>query len=590
MSHQLKPGTVLHNRYRIESVIGQGGFGITYRALDPGLKYYVCIKELFPSGLCAREPDGQVSFHTTSGFDPFWFKKRFLREAKELARFRHPGIVRVSDVFEQNQTAYYVMDYVEGETLKSLVMRKGRLSVTEALPLMLGLMDSVEAVHKAGMLHRDIKPDNVIVEPSGSVVLIDFGSARAVDESHTIAQGAILAPGYSPLEQYSDSAEKGPFTDIYALGATCYFMLTGKKPIAAIDRKREKLIPPHQLFADVSAIWSSAVMLALELEPSDRFQRVQDFRQALLSTRKPSEPEPQPDVVPESDDAPEPRKRRRWPFLLVSAFLIVVIVIAQYREIKPGGMVDSTKSLTQAPKFPESITRLQEEMVYVPGGTFVMGCMEETDPGNCETDEKPAHKVQMDNYYIGKFEVTQDQWEALMRQNPSAFQACPNCPVEQVSWMDVQEFLRKLNEITGGQYRLPTEAEWEYAARGATWDREKKYSFAGSSFPDAVAWFQDNTNDSVGGTRPTGSKLPNKLGLFDMSGNVWEWCSDWYGAEYYGAGIDEKPAGPQTGQYRVIRGGSWKDIAKSCRVTQRNFDLPDSRRNGIGFRVVTSIK
>ncbi|MFN9113508.1 MAG: serine/threonine protein kinase, partial [Bacteroidota bacterium] len=256
MSHQLPVGTILHGRYRIESVIGQGGFGITYKAHDPGLNHWVCIKELFPSGLCVRGPENTVVFQGKEALDFPGFRKRFIREAQELARFRHPNIVRVSEVFEANQTAYFVMDFVEGETLRDLVLREGRLKPEQALPLMHSLLDAVETVHNAGMLHRDIKPDNVLVEPSGKVVLIDFGSAKSFEDGRTLSQTAILTPGYAPLEQYSDTATRGPFTDIYALGATFYFMLTGRKPLAAIDRQETVLQAPHSLFSDISDILS----------------------------------------------------------------------------------------------------------------------------------------------------------------------------------------------------------------------------------------------------------------------------------------------------------------------------------------------
>jgi serine/threonine protein kinase len=279
--HELPSGTMLHNRYRIESVIGQGGFGITYKAVNLGLNQVVCIKELFAAGICVRGPENTVVFQGREAAEFPAFRQRFIREAQELARFRHPNIVRVSEVFEANQTAYFVMDFVDGETLRERVLREGRLKPEQALPLMHSLLDAVETVHNAGMLHRDIKPDNVLVEPSGKVVLIDFGSAKSFEDGRTLSQTAILTPGYAPLEQYSDRGQRGPFTDIYALGATFYFMLTGQKPLSAIDRQELPLEAPHNLFADISDILSSAIMLALNIRAADRFQTVADMRAAL---------------------------------------------------------------------------------------------------------------------------------------------------------------------------------------------------------------------------------------------------------------------------------------------------------------------
>jgi serine/threonine protein kinase len=280
--YELPSGTLLHNRYRIESVIGQGGFGITYKAIDESLKRPVCIKELFLSGHCTRGSANTVHSQGLKELDFTHFCERFVEEAGALARFRHPGIVQVQDVFRENGTAYNVMEFVEGETLKARTQKSGPITLEIALPLMQGLLDAVEEIHRQGMLHRDIKPDNVMLRPNGQPVLIDFGSARAFNDAKTVSQTAILTPGYAPLEQYSEKARRGPYTDIYSLGATFYFLLTGKAPLSPTDRQLTDEMPaPHHLIPEIPSTLSSAIMLALNVRPEDRFQQVDEFRQSL---------------------------------------------------------------------------------------------------------------------------------------------------------------------------------------------------------------------------------------------------------------------------------------------------------------------
>ena len=180
---------------------------------------------------------------------------------------------------------------------------------------------------------------------------------------------------------------------------------------------------------------------------------------------------------------------------------------------------------------------------------------------------------------IGKYEVTQKQWRDIMNNNPSDFKNCDNCPVENVSWNDVQDFLQKLNQKTGNNYRLPTEAEWEYAARGG--NQSKGYTYSGSNSLTDVAW---NTDNSASKTHPVGQLQPNELGLFDMSGNICEWCNDWY--SNYSPGSQTNPHGPSTGSLRVARGGSWYNSAWGCRSANRGSNYPGHRNYFVGFRLV----
>ena len=269
------------NKYRIEKVLGQGGFGITYLAEDTVLDLNVCIKELFVTGSSTRGSDMTVLTHNMKDFSFADFKERFIQEAKQLAKFRHANIVRVQDFFEANNTAYVVMEFLDGQTLKDKVDFGGPLTAAASQKIIESILDAVEVVHRAGMLHRDIKPDNLIIDNDSRIVLIDFGSARAFSDEKTIAQTAMVSPGYAPLEQYNPNARKGTYTDIYSIGATFYFMLTGEKPLNVTERYTERLKAPHEINTNVSMQVSSAVMLAMEMKGEDRFQNVADFRLAL---------------------------------------------------------------------------------------------------------------------------------------------------------------------------------------------------------------------------------------------------------------------------------------------------------------------
>ena len=219
-------------------------------------------------------------------------------------------------------------------------------------------------------------------------------------------------------------------------------------------------------------------------------------------------------------------------------------------------------------------------MIAVEGGTFSMGATSEQG-SDADNDEKPVHSVALSDYYIGETEVTQELWQAVMGSNPSRFGGYPKRPVEQVSWNDCQEFIKKLNQLTGMNFRLPTEAEWEYAARGG--NKSKGYKYSGGNTIGNVAWYTDNSGSR---THDVKTKQANELGIYDMSGNVYEWCQDWYGN--YSSSSQTNPTGPSSGSLRVIRGGSWSISARYCRVSDRCNFYPDFRDDDLGLRLSLS--
>lgn len=230
------------------------------------------------------------------------------------------------------------------------------------------------------------------------------------------------------------------------------------------------------------------------------------------------------------------------------------------------------------------------KMIKVDGGTFMMGATSEQG-SDAQTNEKPAHQVMLSDYCIGETEVTQELWLAVMGTNPSQFTAAGGYydnlqrPVEKVSWNDCQTFISKLNALTGKNFRLPTEAEWEFAARGG--NKSKGYKYSGSNVIGDVAWYKENAYDMGStsfeyGTHSVATKDPNELGLYDTSGNVWEWVNDWYG-DYANAQVN--PTGPATGSNRVYRGGSWYGSAAYCRVSYRSRSTPAYSYSNLGLRL-----
>lgn len=578
----LQPGTVLRgkdNSYRIDRVLGQGTFGITYLAYTRVVvkgelgsvptEIQVAVKEFFMRDINGREGSTVTTGGSRELFDKYNYK--FRREARNLAGLSHEGIVKVIETFEVNGTSYYAMEYCSGGSLDALIVRRGGLPQGEALELFGQMASALAYMHSCNMLHLDLKPGNVMLRGNGCPVLIDFGLAKQYNEdgdpesSTTIGGGT---PGYAPLEQSNYNEEEKdeggkerqiPVTmDVYALGATLYKMLTGERPPAASDVLRRF---PANALADrgVSSVVIAAIRRAMSPIPDDRYQSVPDFA-AALQVKSAQQPHSQ------HDEKTEPQ----------------IIVIDPGPSHKPQPIITPVLPKIDLPDM---------DMVYVEGGTFMMGATAEQGK-DADSDEKPAHRVSLDSYYIGKYPVTQRLWKAVMGSNPSYFKG-EKLPVECVSWNKVQKFLKKLNAMTGKNFRLPTEAEWEFAARGG--NRSRGYKYSGSNNIDDVAWYEENSlikkhkwfSYLLDGkqTHPVGTKRPNELGIYDMSGNVYEWCQDWYDSKYYENSPQHNPQGAISGSYRVFRGGSWYNGVWGCRVSLRSFNSPAIRDSRIGFRL-----
>ena len=298
-------GRVLDNRYRLGRVLGHGGFGITYLAWDENLHLRLAIKEYLPRDAASRAPDGiSVAVYSGPAREQFRYGlDRFLDEARTLARFdQHPGIVTVKNFFRAHGTGYCVMDYVDGITLRDYLEQQpgGRISFDAALKLLMPVMDALRAVHKEGLLHRDIAPDNIYLTQDGRIKLLDFGAARFAAGAHSRSLSVILKPGYAPEEQYRTKGQQGPWTDVYGLAATLYRAITGHTPPEALDRlDHEELQAPTQLGIAMDAASEAVLLKALAIKARERYPSMAELQQAWRPGMHPS---PQPSSSPPLQD------------------------------------------------------------------------------------------------------------------------------------------------------------------------------------------------------------------------------------------------------------------------------------------------
>ena len=633
----LPKGCVLvGGKYRVEDYLASGGFGNTYMATDTVFNEKVVVKELYVRGICGREPDGlNISISLTENKETFTaLQRRFKREATILRRLIHPHIVRVLDLFDQNDTSYYVMDLVDGESLSQHMKRTGKpMTEQEVMPLLWQVLDALEAVHAASIWHLDLKPANIMLDRKGNALLIDFGASKQLrsQDGNSLSLSSALAytPGFASPEQMEQNLERfGAWTDLYSLGATLYNLLTTHQPPSPseiVEDAHEALrLPPS-----VSKQMGDLVLWLMKPNRKERPQSVADVKKFLREKPvQPSQPRPvqpsRPRPVQSPPVSPQPHKseaddgdtvmkggkntqepyrqthvsqetrdgNKKQMLYWLTALAVVCIVIGalvtgmQQCSGVQQAITSTTATMTRSgDNLILTVGDVCYTMVHVEGGTFTMGATSEQG-GDATSDEKPSHSVTLSSYYMGETEVTQDLWQAVMGSLPSDISSSSydlkgsQRPVCYVSWEDCQTFVSRLNSLTGQQFRLPTEAQWEYAARGGAKSRGYKYS--GSNDIGSVAWYTINTNDK--GSHDVKTKQPNELGLYDMSGNVWEWCQDWYGD--YSSSSQTNPTGASSGSGRVIRGGGWIGYAwGGCRVSFRGNKSPSLRDYDLGLRL-----
>lgn len=366
---QLEPGTILRGKYLLGRMLGQGGFGITYLAWDLDLNLKLAIKEYLPRDFATRAPGStEVTSYTNADSQAFFDegRERFLEEARTLASFEdHPNIVSIRDFFRENATAYFVMNYVEGQTFKEYIQSKGgRLEYEEALQIMMPVFDALQVVHKTGILHRDISPDNIFITGKGLVKILDFGAARHAMGEHSKSLSVILKPGYAPEEQYRSKGSQGPWTDEYAAAATLYRAITGAVPPEALDRMaQDTMQSPTQLGFKMPPAAEAALLKALSVRAEDRFPDLREFQNALASaspyavsrgqkttpTGYPGSAQTEAAPAQQVPAAPAPKASNMKRNLLVIGAVVLIAAIgfwmikSKYTPQYSGGMVNGKK-------------------------------------------------------------------------------------------------------------------------------------------------------------------------------------------------------------------------------------------------------
>ena len=566
-------------------------------------------------------------------------KELFAREAQQLYQLSHPQIPKLYAYFQQDNLLFLVQEFVAGENLLRELSRQGKFPPEKIVILLQELLPVLDYLHSQNVLHRDIKPENIMRPCDGKLILIDFGGAKVVTETVQNQTGtALYTPGYAANEQMR--GKPTPASDIYSLGVTCLRLLTGCLPRNSSNGNHE-----DSLYDDHKECWrwreelqrqgrSVSQQLGeildkmVEPTPINRFQSAQKVLKVLNTSPKTllqpnaigNSPLPSPTVIstppktPSATQIVNPLKRFQ--------FEIVTLEVKKPGLFRQETEIREHRSRGQAEYFSANLgDGVTLEMVAVPGGKFMMGTDDQEIERLCKKNnrnrewfyykdrkwfrrEEPQHEVTIQPFFLGKYPVTQAQWRKIasrtdlkverdLEPEPSHFKG-DNKPVEQVSWYDAVEFCARLSKLTGREYRLPSEAEWEYACRAGT----TTLFYFGETITGELANYDANYTyaDEPKGeyreqTTLVGRFPPNAFGLYDMHGNVWEWCLDNWHDNYKGAPTDGSAwliNDNDDKVHKVLRGGSWDALPENCRSALRVFIIPRARTSFSlnGFRVV----
>ena len=586
-------GQLLSGRYRVIKKIGTGGMGIVYKVKDEKLDDRVFALKALP-------PEMSTSNAAI---------KRLKKEALAAIDLRHTNIMALHSFDNDGPHHFLVMEFLHGPDLEDALVDKERFTVDEVLSVARQVCPALEHAHKRGIVHRDIKPSNLIykTEDGEQVVKIaDFGIAFQVRDSIARITGQDTTGGtmhYMPPEQLAGE-ETDARSDQYALAATLYELLRGRTPFQGAGGVLMRQIEEKQAapIKDVPEHINAALLKGLAKKAEDRFESCKELLEALEGRQEVGAVAASVDSHTKSGGGSSLMMGAVG--LLIVALLVVggsgmfgekaqepvptkvatVAVATRPAPVKPTVSVEPVATSKSGEKTVAGIT-----FCWCPTSRFSMGSpVSEHMRGD---DEGMRHEVRISKgFWLGKYELTQSQWKNVMGTNPSLFKG-DNRPVDNISWDGCQKFIKKLNSRHGGRYkfRLPTEAEWEYACRAET---TTAFSFGGNISTNQVN-FDGNApykNSSKGvfrkKTTRVGSFPANAWGLHDMHGNLWEWCSDWYSKGYYFRSPRRDPKGPGSGKFRVFRGGSWRARGFDCRSARRFQESPDYHSDTVGFRLL----
>ncbi len=586
----LAPDTLLQNRYRIKHLLGKGGEGAVYFARDEQLDIEIALKA------CVIIEDRLL--------------RQFERVARMLGSLEHSALPKVNGYFNDNNTQFLVMEYIPGDDLLETRAKRGSaFSTNEVLKWADQLLDALEYLHshQPPIIHRDIKPQNIKLTEEGKVVLLDFGLSKR--DASSIGIGTL---SYAPLEQLLGKGTDVR-SDLYSLAATFYHLMTGLQPANAWVRFNEppdRLRPANVVNRLVSPAIADVLMQALSLEREGRPASATEMRRLLREAKQPA-PEDQ-------DESPQADAENVYEVAGVAS-AESTLSLSDFETVTLNAKGEIINRRTgQARYLIEDIGSVKIEMVEIRAGEFLMGNTDaEAEKVRKEYErygttaenakrwsewETPQHPVSVSSFYMGKYQVTQAEWRAVaalakvkidLNSDPSRFKG-DDLPVEQVSWEEAIEFCERLSKATGKKYRLPTEAEWEYACRAGT---TTPFAF-GETITAEIVNYAGNypyasapKGDYRQKTTPVGSLgAANGFGLYDMHGNVWEWCGDWFSENYYRESTRDDPTGPGTGSDRMLRGGGWGSFARHCRSAFRGRYAPAFRNVDLGFRLVRTLR
>jgi formylglycine-generating enzyme required for sulfatase activity len=557
---------LLDDRYRPIKFLGEGGFGRTFQAIDEKRLNTPCvIKQFLP------QQTGSAALAKAT--------ELFQQEAQRLQELgKHPQIPDLEAFFPQDGRLYLVQDFIDGQNLLEEFENQGRLKEPQIRIILTELLPVLQFIHDNQVIHRDIKPENIIRSKNGQLFLIDFGVSKETSGSILTRVGTVTGtPGYAPPEQFRGMVYHS--SDLYSLAVTCVRLLTGHFQEADGADKlfdTRKMQWQWQKYVSLSQELTTVLETMLQDIPTRRYDSAAEVLAALANQKT--------IVIPTSQTQTFQNPLKQ----------IFQFISPPTNPPKPPTNINV--NINAQSSFTEDLGNgVKLEMIAIPGGTFWMGSpANEAERGD---NESPQHQVTVPSFFMGKYPLTQAQYQAIMGKNPAYFKG-NNRPVENVSWDDAVRFCQKLSQRTGKNYRLPSEAEWEYACRAGT---KTPFSFGDNITTDLVNYngnypyksapkgkYREQTTD-VGTFPPTFP--PNPFGLYDMHGNVWEWCEDDWHENYIDAPTDGSAWNSQSGSNtKLLRGGSWDNFARYCRSAIRAWLSRDGRSYDYGFRVVSSFR